>query len=168
MAKAKRRRAKKREAVRRAERVAATPETLAKLRPCPLKAMLERGEMEHEQYEAALQIWDAHDTLVRHLKVSPKWMIERSDKSTSEDPVSLRDHLVMIYIVWSGDIAQRYHLVADHIVEWIDDSDPARRIVNEAQKLMLVKACDTWIAVSDTYHARRRAERRVAEACMAA
>ena len=35
MAKAKKRKAKRRNGVNRAERVEATPETLAKLRPCP-------------------------------------------------------------------------------------------------------------------------------------
>lgn len=46
MVKAKKRRARKRNIVNRMERVEATPETLAKLRPCPLKAMLQHGAID--------------------------------------------------------------------------------------------------------------------------
>ncbi len=42
-AKAKKRRAKKRKCVNRAERVQATPETLAKLKPWPMQDLLRKG-----------------------------------------------------------------------------------------------------------------------------
>ena len=67
MAKAKRRRTKKRKPVNRGDRVEATPETIAKLRPCPLKAMLHIGTMQPDQYEAALQISAAFGFITRHV-----------------------------------------------------------------------------------------------------
>ena len=80
MAKAKKRRAKKRNTVKREDRCAATPETLAKLRPCPLQAMVRANTMTPQEYEAAIEIWDANDMLVKQLKAVAS-SIERVDRA---------------------------------------------------------------------------------------
>ena len=163
MAKAKKRKAKKRANLNRAERVAATPETLAKLRPCPLKAMLHQGNedpdnaagMQPQQYEAALEIWDAHDALVRHIKAKGSDFNERCDKAHLNASTRM-DFLVSVYLDWSRTLMRRYILQASVVVGWIDDSEPAARMANDTQRRMLVKACDTWI---DVIGEARKAER---------
>ncbi len=158
MAKAKKRKAKKRGSVNRAERVQATPETLAKLRPCPLKAMLEAGTMEPQHYEAALEIWDAHDALVRHIKAKGSDFNERSDKAHLNASTRM-DQLVTVYLDWSREIMRRYILQASAVVGWIDDHDPSCRLVNNVQRGILVKACDTWIDVMGDMRKAARVDR---------
>lgn len=165
MAKAKKRKAKKRQAVSRAERVEATPETLAKLRPCPLKAMLHQGAvdphhpagMQPDQYEAALQIWDAHDALVRSQKAGS---VDLNKIANVHGDVSDgKARLIALYLEWGRELPQRLYLTADIVVGWIDDHEPARRMTNDRQRRTLVRACDLWIKLVDEANRRWRAER---------
>lgn len=165
MAKAKKRRAKKRQNVNRAERVEATPETLAKLRPCPLKAMLHVGAtdphsptgLQPEQYEAALQIWDAYDALVKGLKAGAVDVDKIANAHGGLSDGKAR--LVAIYLDWSRELMRRFWLQASTVVGWVDDSDPAQRMVNDTQRRLLGKACDLWLDVKDTHARARSAER---------
>lgn len=164
MAKAKKRRAKKRQAVNRAERIEATPETLAKLRACPLKAMLHRGAldprdpagMQPDQYEAALAIWDAQDSLTRQQKAGT--MDLAKVVGAHGEIGDRKDHLIAVYLEWSVEVMRRYMLQSSVVVGWIDDSDPAARLANDAQRRMLRLACDLWIKMRDDHEKRRRAE----------
>jgi hypothetical protein len=165
MAKAKKRRDKKRKAVSRTERVAATPETLAKLRPCPLKAMLHLGAtmpehpagMQPDQYEAALQIWDAHDALVKGLKAGAVDVdkIANAHGGLSEG----KARLVAIYLQWAGELPKRYYLTSGIVLGWINDDAPHERMTNDAQRRMLTRACDHWINVKQTHDRAARVER---------
>lgn len=157
MAKAKKRRTKKRQAVNRTERVEATPETLAKLRPCPLKAMLHQGAtdpqhpagMQPDQYEAALQIWDAHDALVKGLKAGTVDVdkIANAHGGLSEG----KARLVAIYLKWAGALPQRFYLTSAIVVGWINDDAPHERMTNDNQRRMLVRACDHWISTKQEH-----------------
>lgn len=164
MAKAKKRRSRQRAAVSRAERVQATPETLAKLaeraranggHACPLLAMVHANTMTPQQHEAAMEIWDAHDALVRHVKAKGSDFNERADKSHTSASDRM-DFLVSTYLEWSRVLMRRYILQASVVVGWVDDSEPGRRLVNDTQRHLLVKACDTW---SDVIGEARKALR---------
>lgn len=159
MAKPKKRRAKKRPNVSRAERIAATPETAAKLRPCPLKAMLYAHRLTPGEYEAALQIWEANDALVRQLKATASGFAERADKTIAGDRETGRDRLVAIYLDWSVEIVHRYHVTAEIVVGWIEDHEPAKRMTNDVQRGMLARVCDWWIEVAERASKARRAVR---------
>lgn len=157
MAKAKKRRAK-RVGVRRAERVEATPETLAKLRPCPLKAMLHQGAidphhpagMQPDQYEAALQIWDAHDALVKGLKAGTTDVdrIANAHGGTSDG----KARLIALYLQWAGELPRRFFLTSSIVLGWINDDAPHERMTNDRQRRMLTKACGLWIDLKRDQH----------------
>lgn len=168
MAKTKRRRASRRIGVRRAERVEATPETLAKLRPCPLKAMLHQGAidphhpggMQPDQYEAALQIWDAHDALVKGLKAGT---VDVNKIANAHGGLSDgKARLVAAYLQWAGELPSRFYLTSSIVLGWIDDSVPQARMVNDSQRRMLTRACEFWIAVKQKYDRAARVERMAA------
>lgn len=169
MAKAKKRRAKKRQSVNKAERVAATPETVAHLaqrakanggHACPLLTMVYNGTMTPQQHEAALEIWDAYDALTRSLKASGSQYNERGDKAHTNSSDRM-DFLITTYLEWSKVLMRRYILQASVVVAWVDDSDADCRMVNDVQRRMLLKACDTWCDVIGEARNARRVDRRV-------
>lgn len=165
MAKARRRRAKQRSSVNRTERVQATPETLAKLRPCPLKAMLHRravdphdpAGLQPEQYEAALQIWDAHDALVKGLKAGTVDLnkVANAHGGTSDG----KARLIAIYLQWADELPRRFYLTSSRVVGWIDDSTPHARMSNDSQRRVLTRACDFWIELMGNARKSRSQER---------
>lgn len=142
--------------VYRDDRVGPTPETLEKLRPCPLRAMVEAGTMTPEEYEVALEIWDANDLLVRELKATAS-STERRDRAHVQ-PGGRGERLLSIYREWSVALPQRFYLMADTVVAWIDDSDERTRMTNDMQRRMLVRACDCWLDVAREHDKARRAE----------
>lgn len=168
MAKAKKRRSRQRAAVNRAERVQATPETLAKLRPCPLKAMLHQGAidphhpggMQPDQYEAALQIWDAQDALVKGLKAGTVDVnkIAHAHGGTSEG----KARLIAIYLQWAGELPRRFYLTSSIVMGWINDDVPSERLVNDSQRRMLARACDLWNDLKSQHDRERRGQLRLA------
>lgn len=168
MAKAKRRRAKKRANVNRAERIEATPETLAKLRPCPLKAMLHLGAinphhaaaMQPDQYEAALQIWDAHDALTKGLKAGAVDLnkIAGAHGGTSE----AKARLIAVYLQWASQLAGRFYLTSSIVLGWINDDEPGERMVNDRQRRMLCAACDHWIKLKQQHDRAVGVDRKLA------
>lgn len=160
----KQRRAAKREAVLRAERVGPTPETMAKLRPCPLRDMLHRGAdpndpggMQPDQYEAALEIWDAHDCLVKRSKAGT---LDMEKVARAHGDIGDRmDHAIAVYLRWGRELPHRFYLTSDIVMGWIDDHDPSKRLINDNQRRMLVRACDLWRKVQEDYEKERRGER---------
>lgn len=168
MAKAKKRRAKRRQNVNRAERVAATPETLAKLRPCPLKAMLHQGAldprhpagMQPDQYEAALQIWDAHDALVKGLKAGA---VDVDKIANAHGGISDRKaYLIGIYLDWAGQLPQKLYLTSAIVLGWINDDAPHERMTNDNQRRMLTVACDLWNGIKRDHDRAASVDRRMA------
>ena len=155
--KSKRQAKARRQAVSRSERVEATPETLAKLRPCPLKAMLHEGTMEPDQYEAALTIWDAHDALVSRQKAGT---LDMQKVAHGHGEIGDRkDHLIAIYLAWGQELPRRFYLTSDIVVGWIDDHEESKRMTNDMQRRMLLKCCDLWIKVASDHERSRRDDR---------
>lgn len=150
--------------VSRVERVAATPETLAKLRPCPLKAMLHRGAtdphdpagMQPDQYEAALQIWDANDALVKGLKAGAVDVdkIANAHGGLSEG----KARMVQVYLQWASELAGRFYLTSSIVLGWINDDAPNERMSNDVQRRMLTRACDHWIKVKQEHDKAARVD----------
>lgn len=152
--KAKRQAKARRQAVSRSERVQATPETIAKLRPCPLKTMVHDGTMQPDQYEAALSIWDAHDALVSRMKAGT---LDMQKVAQSHGEIGDRkDRLIAIYLLWGRELPRRFYLTSDIVVGWIDDHDERKRMTNDAQRRMLLKCCDLWIKVTSDHGRERR------------
>ena len=153
MAKAKRRRTKKRKPVNRGDRVEATPETIAKLRPCPLKAMLHIGTMQPDQYEAALQISAAFGFITRHVGYRPMDLgrigIGHGEMGGSAERATA------IYIAWGSETYRRLKVRPHVFVDLIDGLRP----LGLSTGRLLVKACRLWIRSSSDYDHAKRAER---------
>ena len=121
MAKAKKRKAKKRQAVSRAERVEATPETLAKLRPDPLERLLRKGPqdggIDHQQFEALWAIKEAANVVGRGLGYQAVDFERvghgRGDMSDGDS------RLWDIYIAWSGMFCQSTYVLPRVVTDWV-------------------------------------------------
>ena len=105
MAKKKRKTKAKRAKVDRAERVAATPETLKKLKPWPMQDLLRRGPedggLSSEQFEASLQIVEAFNVITRGLGFKPVDLGRVGHGSSDIGPRQAR--LWNIYVEWGNE-----------------------------------------------------------------
>lgn len=143
MNKARRRRNRKRKAVDRFERVPPTPETLAKLKPWTMSELLrlgpDAGGIDHEQYEAAIEIVDAYAAITRELGYRPTDLVRVGKGQGGMSPRDLR--LSSIYLRWADDIEDRLRIRAPRIVGWIEDHD-ARLSLGDLPALLV--ALDRW------------------------
>jgi hypothetical protein len=142
MAKAKKRRSKKRQAVRRVERVQATPETLAKLKPWPMQDLLRKGPedggLSSDQFEAALQIVEACKIITQGLGFRPL-DLSRVGHGTGEFGARAC-RLWNIYVDW-GNAFQRRSLISPHtIVQMVEDDRP----IDAGAVWLIGLAADMW------------------------
>lgn len=105
--------------------------------------------MQPDQYEAALQIWDAHDALVKGLKAGAGDVnkIANAHGGTSDT----KARLISIYLQWAGALPKRFYLTSSIVLGWIDDSVPDARMTNDTQRRMLTRACDLWAQIKRDY-----------------
>jgi hypothetical protein len=157
MAKAKKRRAKKRRPVNTTERVAATPETLAKLKPWPMQDLLRRGPenggISNQQFEASLLIVEAFCVITRGLGFKPLDLARIGHGSGELS--SRQTRLWSIYVSWGNEFQRRFLLPPHVVVEWVEDSRP----IYPASVAMLAKAADLWDRMAGDHDKRRAVER---------
>ena len=103
------------------ERVAATPETLAKARGCIVNRLFQSKDVtfriDSQQYEAAWEIMEAFEVITgvlgyRPLDLSP---IERGRGSMGRKAVRLWDQ----YVRWGNDLIRRRNIRPHVVVEWL-------------------------------------------------
>jgi hypothetical protein len=145
MANAKKRKARKqRRAVNRGDRVKATPETLAKLRPHPLEILLARGRhddgIDADQLQCAEEIVDAYGAIGRGLGIA-RSDIETFGHYQPSTQFSPRDErLTVIWFAWAPELIRRLMLRPVVVVELIANVRP-----NEPQAAQrLGRALDLW------------------------
>ncbi len=98
MAKAKRRRMRKRKPVNRGDRVEATPETIAKLQQDYLQHLLARDGIDHQEVEALLAIEQAWHTIERQFGAHRGWSMERGDGGGTHE---MSDAVARVWAVWN-------------------------------------------------------------------
>lgn len=156
MAKAKKRRSKKRQGVRRSERVQATPETLAKLKPWPMQDLLRKGPedggLSSDQFEAALQIVEACKVITQGLGFRPLDLTRVGHGNGEIGPRACR--LWNVYVEW-GNAYQRRALISPHvIVQMVEDDRP----IDAGAVWLVALAADMWAqAARDHDRQQRRA-----------
>ena len=160
MSKKRKARARKRREVKREERVKATPETLAKLKPWPMQELLrlgpENGGIDAEQFEAALQICDGYRAITFGLGYRPL-ELEREHITTATREMGVEEErLATIYLEWGFDIRERLGLQPWHIVERIESS---QRFTHGLDVAILCAGLDRWSALRDEFDRARRAKR---------
>ena len=115
--------------------------------------------MQPDQYEAALQIWDAHDALVG-LKAG---MVDVNKIANAHGGLSdEKARLIATYLQWAGELPRRFYLTFSIVMGWIDDSVPQARMINDSQGRMLTRACVLWIALKQKCDRAARVERMAA------
>lgn len=162
MANARKTRARKarRRDVNRGDRVKATPETLAKLKPHPLELLLARGRegggIDADQLQCAEEIADAAQGITRGLG----W--------ASSDPGSVNhgraaaavmsaheERLAVIWFAWANELARRHGLRPFAIVEQIGRTEPH----HESTARLLCRGLDLWAKVRREVDKQGRDER---------
>ncbi len=149
MAKAKKRRAKKRQSVRRTERVQATPETLAKLKPWPMQDLLrkgpENGGLSSNQFEAALQIVESMQG--HHARLGLQ-ALDLTRVGHGNGELGTRAcRLWNIYVEW-GNAYQRRALISPHvIVQMVEDERP----IDAGAVWLVALAGDMWDEAKSQY-----------------
>lgn len=109
--------------VNRAERVQATPETVAKARGCVIDRLFKLGETDAKsgldpmQHEAAWEILEAFKVMTGFLGYRPI-DLSRGDRGHAEmGPKALR--LWSQYVRWGNALVQRRHVRPHVVVEWL-------------------------------------------------
>jgi hypothetical protein len=165
MANARKRKARKaRRAVNRGDRVKATPETLAKLKPHPLEVLLARGRegggVDADQLQCAEEIVDAARAVTHGLGLSSadldRLMLPRAVES---DAMSDRgERLSAIWFAWAVELQQRLGLKPFGVVELIAYIRPQ----DQYRVSRLGRALDLWAKVR---HDLARPAREVSTIC---
>lgn len=166
MAKAKKRRAKKRQSVKREERCAATPETLVHLaarakanggHAFHLQVLLSRGPenngLSASQFEAALNIVEGFDVITHGLGYRPMELDRVAAANTDIGPKGCR--LWNIYLDWGRSFERRALLKPHVIVEVIKSDNP----ISAGSVWLLALAADMWERAASDYdkvHSRTR------------
>jgi hypothetical protein len=157
MANARKRKARKaRRAVNRGDRVKATPETLAKLRPHPLEVLLARGRdaggIDADQLQCAEEIVDACAAVTGQLGMSCLDWVRVTTYGKPGEMSPRQERLSVIWFAWAVELRRCLGLRPFAIVELI----AAERPVYGDGIQRLGRALDLWAKVrQDTARAAR-------------
>ena len=163
MANARKRKARKaRRAVNRGDRVKATPETLAKLKPHPLEILLARGRdgggIDADQLQCAEEIVDAAQAVTHGLSLSSAGL-EAVGSAGRVDAMSPREErLSVIWFTWATELWHRMGLKPFGVVELIANIHP----LDLCRVSRLQRALDLWAKVR---HDLARPAREVSTIC---
>jgi len=152
IAKAKKRRSKKRKAVNRSERVAATPETLAKLQRDEIQEMLLRNDgIDEQEVEALLKIEEAWRVIQDEVSALGGWAPERVGGGDHE--MSNRAaRLWTIWNVWATEFQRQTTIKGAQIALWVTE----RRSLPEGSAAILKRAARLWDRFEDDHDRRER------------
>lgn len=120
-----------REAVKKSERVAATPQTVAKLKPDPMEAWRvlwihwegKRGGLSQEEFDAIQEIREAYRLITGKLWLRPAgWMRLDVTRESEHWPQAVTD-LVEKYNTWAEDMHRAHRSILRALDNIIDDGD---------------------------------------------
>ena len=157
MANARKRKARKaRRAVNRGDRVKATPETLAKLRPHPLEVLLARGRdgggIDADQLQCAEEIVDACQAITCQLGLSCHDWLRVTTYGRPGEMSARAERLSVIWFAWAVELQRCLGIRPFAVVELIAAERP---IYGDAIP-RLGRALDLWAKVrQDTARAAR-------------
>lgn len=127
MAKAKRRRQRRRKGVNRNDRVAATPETLAKLRPDYLQQLLALDPadgIDHQEVEALLAIETAWHAIERQFGQHRGWSLERGDGGGTHEMSDATARTWAAWNCWATEVQRRTTVPGSTIASAIEQRVP--------------------------------------------
>jgi hypothetical protein len=107
--------------VNREERVAATPETVAKARGCIVNRLFQSGDLkfsiDSQQYEAAWEIMEAFEVITGVLGYRPMDLTraDRGESRMGAKAIRLWDQ----YVRWGNELIKRRHIRPHVVVEWL-------------------------------------------------
>jgi len=107
--------------VNREERVAATPETIAKARGCIVNRLFQSQDVQFridaQQYESAWEIMEAFEVITAALGYRPLEMspLDKGRGNMGPKAVRLWDQ----YVRWGNDLIRRRHIRPHVVVEWL-------------------------------------------------
>lgn len=114
--------------------------------------MLHSGRMEHDAYEAALEISEAFDIVTRAVGYRP---LDLGRIGVGHGECGARaNRLIALYVAWGNEMIRRLGIRPHVVVEWID----MERMLTLGAEPLLVKACDLWIKAAEDYARAKRAE----------
>lgn len=128
--------------VNRAERVAATPETIAKQRGCIIRKLYEAKLIDGQEQDAALEICRAFTVIVGRLGYRPM-DLSRMDRGGSEMPKDVA-RLWDKYCAWGNDLIKRRHIRPHVVVEWLEME---RSLAHKDEVSLLCRALRDWADV---------------------
>ena len=156
-------------AERRAARRAATaqrvkPSALAesKKRPWPMQELLrlgpDKGGIDADQFEAGVQIVEAHRAFTRALGYRSEVPLDREPDHGNPpavgelSPADLR--VVPVYLAWGEALASRLGVKAVQVVSWVDG------LALPPALLLLTRSLDLWDQVRDDHDRAAARDRR--------
>lgn len=158
MSTARKRKARKaRRVVDRDERIAATPETAAKLRPHPMELLLARGRddggIDADQWQCAEQIIDAYAAVTPSLGTASA-DLDRIGGNARNDTMGARaEHLSEIWFAWAQEMLGRWGLTRPVLIVELIES---QRHGTSASDALLGRALDLWAKVRHDLAPTRR------------
>lgn len=158
MAKAKKRKAKRRQNVKRAERTPATPETLKKLQRDALQDLLGKDGLDgisSGSVEALIEIEAVFHIIERHVGGGTSWIGDRIGGAGNDD---ISDHDARWWAIWNIWATTLFRMTKRTGIE-VATIVEARRAADQATVALLRQAATLWEAVRRDYDDARRAER---------
>lgn len=145
-----------------AQRVKPSAMAEAKKRPWPMQELLrlgpEKGGIDAEQFEAGVEVAEAHHALTRTLGYRsnadyerPYDRIETQHGLADLNPRDLR--LVTVYLAWGRELTDRLGVKAHQVVTWVNGDSPPPAL------LMLTRALDLWGQARDDHDRAAKARR---------
>jgi hypothetical protein len=143
MANARKRKARRR-AVDRGDRVKATPETLAKLKPHPIELLLAKGRdagaIDPDQWQSADEISEAFGAITRQLGVTARFLDSIIGHARVGELSPHHEKLTVIWFAWSPELVRRLMIRPHVVVEWIANE----RLI---EPHLFGRALDLWAKV---------------------
>lgn len=145
MANARKRKARKaRRAVNRGDRVKATPETLARLKPHPLEILLARGRegggIDADQLQCAEEIVDAFAGITRGLGLAQSTLEQVGHYQPDRQITPREERLSVIWFTWAVELMRCLLIRPVDVVQLIAYIGPAET----ERARMLAQALDLW------------------------
>src|SRR5215475_12044654 len=150
------RRALKRRAVDRTERVKPSALAEAKKRPWTMMVLLDRGPeaqgISPEQFEAGIEVADAFEALTRMLgyrAASPEAVLMHRGWDRFLSMSAREARMIAIYLAWAPELQRRLRLRGHVVMEWVQDE----RALTAADLPKFIRALDLWCKHRDKWRA---------------
>lgn len=110
-------RRKPKHTVNPAERVAATPETIAKARGCILAKLYVEKEIDSGEMDSGYEIMSAFRVITNHIGYKPLNLDRLAGHGTMGPKA---ERLYARYVEWGNELIRRRHIRPHVVVEWLE------------------------------------------------